>query len=109
MQKNDPNLQKRSDFWLVGEARHEIRGRRPYGNLWGTYGLRGGAKMANLEAQKHIKWERMEKMKLLCRYVLFSGKWVGQNIRLGAKHHMGTIGVLRGGRGSKKWPNIVPK
>ena len=31
--KNDPNLQKRSDFWLVGEARHEIRGKRPYGNL----------------------------------------------------------------------------
>ena len=57
--------------------------------------------MANLKAQKHLKWERMEKMKLLCRYVLFSGKWVGQNIRLGAKDHMGTIGVLLapGGRG----------
>ena len=72
-------------------------------------GSGGGAKMANLEAQKHIKWERMEKMKLLCRYVLFSGKWVGQNIRLGAKAHMGTIGVLRGGRGSHQRPNIVPK
>ena len=94
MQKNDPNLQKRSDFWLVGEARHEIRGKRPYGNLWGTYGLRGGPKIANLEAQKHKKWERMEKMKLLCRYVLFSGKWVGQNKKLGAKDYMGTIGVL---------------
>ena len=36
--KNDPNLQNRSDFWLVGEARHEIRGEWPYGNLW----ARGG-------------------------------------------------------------------
>ena len=44
---------------------------------------------------------RTDGMKLLCRYVLFSGKWVGQNIRLGAKHHMGTIGVLRGGGGAK--------
>ena len=31
--KNDPNLQNRSDFWLVGEARHEIRDERPYGKL----------------------------------------------------------------------------
>ena len=43
-------------------------------------------------------------MKLLCRYVLFSGKWVGQNKKLGAKDHMGTIGVLlaSGGRGEPK-------
>ena len=102
-------MQKRSDFWLVGKARHKIRGKRPYGNLWGTYGLRGGAKMVNLEAQKHIKWERMEKMKLLCRYILFSGMWVGQNIKLGAKDHMETIGVLRGGWGSQNRPIIVPK
>ena len=55
MQKNDPNLQKRSDFWLVGKEKHEIRGKRPFENLWGTYGLRGGPKIANLEAQKHPK------------------------------------------------------
>ena len=64
------------------------------GYLWAQG---GGAKMANLETQKHIKWERMEKMKLLCRYVLFSGKWVVQNIKLGAQDHMETIGVLRRG------------
>ena len=46
----------------------------------------------------------MEKMKLLCRYVLFSSKWVGQNKKLGAKDQMGTIGVLLAshGRGEPK-------
>ena len=27
---------------MVGGAKHEIRGTRPYGNLSGTFGLRGG-------------------------------------------------------------------
>ena len=31
--------------------------RYPIGYLWAQG---GGAKMANLEAKKHIKWERME-------------------------------------------------
>ena len=46
----------------------------------------------------------MEKTKLLCKYVLFSGEWVGQNKKLGAKDHMGTIGVLlaSGGRREPK-------
>ena len=54
MQKNDPNLQKKSDFWLVGKEEHEIRGKRPHGNLWGTFGL-GGGKNGQLRGPKTHK------------------------------------------------------
>ena len=34
--------------------------------------------------------------------ILFSGKLVGKNIKLGAEGYMGTIGVLSGEEGAKK-------
>ena len=42
--KNESIVQLSPVFWLVGGARHETWGTRPYGTLWGIYGLRGGQK-----------------------------------------------------------------
>jgi hypothetical protein len=47
MKKNEPNLQTRSVFWLVGKAIHEIRGKSQYGDLGGSLGLRRGLKLHN--------------------------------------------------------------
>ena len=44
MKNNEPNLQTKSVFWLNAEAIHSLRGINPYGELWGTLGLKRGLK-----------------------------------------------------------------
>ena len=61
--KSEPTLQIGPvSCKLVGK--NISRGRKPYGNHWGTYGLKGegggGAKNAKHCTQIGLQWERME-------------------------------------------------
>ena len=61
-EKNVPNSQKNSVFWLVAVGIHNLRGISPYGDHGGTLGIRRGSKTSKNLKKRPKKQKNRKKM-----------------------------------------------
>ena len=93
-EKNEPNSQTKSVFWLVAVGIHETMGISPYGDHGGTLRLRKGSKNLKKPQKTTKKVKKLKKHVRINNQGPFFGWFHGQVIDSGVRVHMGTLGLV---------------